>query len=200
MKQKLHIGFKFRDIKSLNQSPSDNVFSFKGYASTFSNVDSYNDVILKGAFKECITKINNDKSINDIKILWQHDTSYPIGYITKLKEDDYGLYIEGKILTDLQKGRELFDMMRNKIIDSMSIGFIIKESFMDNKFNIRYISKIDLKEVSFVTFPANKLAKIALSDNIPVDMKKAIKALEKAEKTLRYIQSCGIILGQQRKF
>ncbi len=55
----------------------------EGYASVFDITDSHNDMIVKGAFK-------SSKS-SCVKLLWQHDVTKPIGVITILEEDGYGL-------------------------------------------------------------------------------------------------------------
>ena len=61
-----------------------------GYASVFGVINSHDDIVMRGAF----TNISQKK---DIKFLWQHDQTKPIGVITSLVEDDYGLYIESSI-------------------------------------------------------------------------------------------------------
>lgn len=62
-KQTKHISCKL-DIKAVNEDGT-----FSGYASVFNVVESQNDIIVKGAFKD---SLNNKK--NDIKLLWQHKT------------------------------------------------------------------------------------------------------------------------------
>lgn len=129
---------------------------FSGYASVFNTVDSAGDVILSGAF--------GDSTHNEIKLLWQHDVTQPIGFFTRIEENSKGLYIEGKILTNTSKGKEALELMSLGIIDSLSIGFQVKDFFY--KDSVRYIKKLKLWEISLVTFPANKYAKITkVTDN-----------------------------------
>ena len=70
------------EIKSIDSS--DDFFTFKGYASTFGNVDLGNDIIEKGAFQETLAKNAG------LPILWQHSMQEPIGKSTTLYEDEKG--------------------------------------------------------------------------------------------------------------
>jgi uncharacterized protein len=134
------------EIKAISEN------MFEGYASYFNNIDSYGDVIQKGAF----TKTLQDNR-NRIKILWQHDTSEPIGLPVKMMEDDNGLYVEGKI-SMTETGKKAMTLMRDGVITEMSIGYdVIKDDFKDNR---RILKELRLWEFSPVTFGANDKAKI----------------------------------------
>ncbi len=156
--------------KSLDESGC-----FAGYASMFNVVDFVGDIILPGAFKSTI------EEKRPIKLLWQHDNTQPIGIITKITEDTKGLYIEGKIMLELAKGKEAFDLMSLGIIDSLSIGFQVEDFFYHN--SIRYIKKLKLWEISIVTFPANIKAKITKVYNS--SLKKLSQALDRGIRALR---------------
>ena len=122
-----------------------------GYASVFNIVDSQNDIVQKGAFED--TKPEN------IKLLWQHDTLKPIGIIKSLYEDDYGLKIQAEINNRILLGKETTELVRQKAIDGLSIGFCAKDFEYDNQ-GVRLLKKVDLMEISVVTFPANRNAGI----------------------------------------
>jgi HK97 family phage prohead protease len=124
---------------------------FEGYASVFGVIDHHNDVVVKGAFKSSLDK--------KIKLLWQHDIQKPIGIVVKLYEDDFGLKIEGEINNKITAGLEASELIRQKAIDGLSIGFAIKSSEYNQK-GQRVITDIDLLEISIVTFPANSEAQI----------------------------------------
>ena len=121
-----------------------------GYASVFGKQDKHNDIIVSGAFKN----INNQKKI---PLLWQH--SEPIGVITLIKEDYYGLSIEAEINNNTRKGYEASELVKQGSVSALSIGFRIKSSDYD-KDGFRIIDNIDLLEISIVTFPANEYAEI----------------------------------------
>lgn len=142
----------FLEIKGIN-----NLGKFSGYASVFSIKDSYKDVILPSAFKKCLS-LKNIKT--DIKMLWQHSQDKPIGYFEIIKEDSIGLYVEGQILLDIQQGLEAYNLIKNKSVSGLSIGYIVKDSEYNSKDDTRIIKEIELFEISVVTFPANEYSNI----------------------------------------
>ncbi len=133
---------------------------FAGYASVFDVIDNQNDVILKGAFSKTL----KDK---DIKLLWQHRNDEPIGVFTEIYEDEKGLYVEGKLLLEVQRAREAYSLLKSGAINGMSIGYTVKDSVIDNKNALRILKEIDLWEISLVTFPSNPEAVVKIVKNTP---------------------------------
>ncbi|MDR3290286.1 MAG: HK97 family phage prohead protease [Rickettsiales bacterium] len=129
-----------------------------GYASVFNIEDSYNDIILPSAFKNTLLQDG------DIKMLWQHDITKPIGYFDVIREDDIGLYIEGQILLNTMEGKNAFELIKTKSVSGLSIGYFAID-FSYTKDNKRVLKEIELKEISIVTFPANKHSKITYFKN-----------------------------------
>lgn len=127
---------------------------FTGYASVFDHLDRQQDVVLSGAFNSAI------KAPKTVKLLWQHDPATPIGTINYLEEDDYGLYVEAKLLLDVQKGREAYALLKNGAINGLSIGYNVKDYVIDTESGIRLIKAVNLYEISVVTFPANEMAEV----------------------------------------
>lgn len=130
---------------------------FSGYGAVFGNVDSYGDIIEKGAFSEGIEK----RGIQNIPMLWQHDHKQPIGLYEKIQEDNFGLDVDGKVLKDLTvlPAKDAIILIKNKVVRGLSIGYeVVKKKF--NKNGNRILSKIDTWEISPVTFAANPLATI----------------------------------------
>ena len=122
-----------------------------GYASVFNVIDSQNDLIEKGAFEN----VSSEK----VKLLWQHDIAKPIGIVKTIYEDNYGLKIEAEINNKILCGIEAIELIKQGAVDGLSIGFCATD-FEYNNQGIRIIKKIDLMEVSIVTFPANRSAGI----------------------------------------
>lgn len=137
------------DIKAVDEEEG----TFEGYAAVFGNVDSYGDVIVQGAFKKTLQE-RGDR----VKILWQHDPRQPIGKPLEMKETDFGLWVKGKIITQIQKGQEVLALMKEGVIDELSIGFRTVKKHWDD--GIRYLSEVKLLEFSPVTFAANDLARV----------------------------------------
>lgn len=130
---------------------------FVGYASVFDEVDNQQDVILRGAFARTV----KGRGASKIKLLWQHDTKEPIGVFNVIKEDSFGLYVEGRLLLDLQRGREAYSLLKTGAVEGLSIGFAVKKASLDHETGNRIISDLELYEISLVTFPANSKAKIS---------------------------------------
>jgi hypothetical protein len=141
-----------------------------GYGSVFGNVDSWGDVVEKGAFLRTIEQ-------RKIPILWQHNSDEPIGLWDEISEDDYGLKMRGHLLIDdVAKAREAYALVKSGVVNGLSIGYIPKDYFYDVE-NYRHISDVNLYEVSLVTFPANEKAIITDIKSDDLNIRRAEKAL-----------------------
>jgi HK97 family phage prohead protease len=120
-----------------------------GYGSIFGNVDSYGDIVIKGAFAESIKK-------RAPKFLAQHDSDAILGRWMVTREDERGLYLEGEFART-PMGDEYYELAKMGAIDGLSIGYSTIDSDLDGD-KRRLLKKINLWEVSLVTFPANELA------------------------------------------
>ncbi len=137
------------EIKAVNE---DGFFS--GYGSVFDNVDSYGDIVRKGAFVESIDEWESKGKMPPI--LWNHDPADPIGVYTKMQEDEKGLYVEGKLLIDdVPRARQTHALMKAGAIDGLSIGYRVKDYTYHTDTDTTDLIKLSLHEVSIVTFPAN---------------------------------------------
>ena len=125
--------------------------TFSGYGSVFGVEDSYGEIVIAGAFDESLA--NRLPSL-----LWQHRASEPIGIYTLVKEDAIGLYVEGKLALDTVRGQEAHALLKMGAISGLSIGFNTREDSYDTVTGVRTLRKLDLWEVSLVTFPANEAA------------------------------------------
>ena len=163
------------EVKSVKTD--DNSMVFSGYGAVFDNIDSYDDIIVKGAFTETLKSIR--KSGKWPAMLSQHGGGWfgsaqdntPVGIWTDMKEDDHGLYVEGK-LADTDRGRELYTLMKMEprpAIDGLSIGYRVNDSAEEvrDKKTVRLLKSIDLVEVSIVSFPANTEARVHDIKSIP---------------------------------
>ena len=165
-----HTACLLRELK-LAPAESGEAMTFEGYGAVFGNVDSYGDVIEPGAFASFLADVKNGKQ-NWPAMLSQHggygmnaDDMTPIGVWMELYEDGTGLKVKGK-LADTPRGRELHALMKMEprpAIDGLSIGYIPKEWEVRTMREDprRRIKRIDLIEISPVTFPANGKARVA---------------------------------------
>jgi HK97 family phage prohead protease len=153
---------------------------FEGFGSVFGNVDSYKEIVAPGAFAESLA---GWKAVDRLPpILWQHRSGEPIGPYLSMEEQPVGLHVKGQLLVDdVQRAKEARALMKTKAVNGLSIGFVTREDSFDRVSGIRTLKKIDLWEVSIVTFPANPAAQIS-SVKSSID---AIQTVRDAESFLR---------------
>ena len=159
----------------------------EGYGAVFGNIDSYGDAIAKGAFKETLRDHKKAKTMP--ALLQQHggwgigsDDLMPIGVWTEMAEDDHGLFVRGQLALDTQRGKDAYALLKMKprpALNGLSIGFVAKSWDNGTKPEEprRTLKKVELWEVSLVTFPANDKARL--------DGVKGIKTVRDFEDFLR---------------
>ena len=160
MEDFLYNTFEFK-VQNLNKKANQCCFS--GYASVFNVVDCQNDIVTQNTFCD---------SMKDrvIPLLWQHDLCSPIGKVIEMKQDSKGLYIVASLCMAVQRAQEVFALLKEGIISGLSVGYSptdceFEQDFKSNK-KVRRIKKATLWEVSLVTFPANRHAKITNLHNL----------------------------------
>lgn len=153
--------------------------TFSGYASVFGNEDTYGEIVAAGAFAESIDELK--ASGDPLPVLWQHNSSQPIGGSDMLVEDAHGLKTDGFLLIDeIPQAKAAHTLMKRRIVKGLSIGYYVRDSSYDEKTQIRTLKKLDLVEYSIVTFPANELATV---DNVKAAAK--LKTIREFESFLR---------------
>lgn len=130
--------------------------SFEGYGSIFGNVDSYGEKVMPGAFAESLARHKREGT--KPLMLWQHDSWSPIGIWEDLAEDGKGLWGRGRLLTGVKAADEALILLKAGAVQGLSIGYREVETEPDQ--NIRLLKKLDLLEISIVSFPANKRARV----------------------------------------
>lgn len=169
-----HINTAF-DVKQVNDSGE-----FSGYASIFGNVDLGGDIVEPGAFAATLEKFRETGKMP--KMLWQHEPSKVAGVWLDMHEDAKGLFARGKLLTEIQIGKEALVMLKNGALDGLSIGYQTVESEFDSPDSrIRRLTKLNLFEVSLVTFPMNPEANVT-----------AVKRLEAIGDVERILRDAGV--------
>lgn len=135
---------------------------FTGYGSIFDVVDQGGDLVTKSAF---------DKSLSSGRrpqMLFQHDPAQVIGVWDEAKVDGKGLKVSGRLLTDLQRGKEAQILLKEGAINGLSIGYRTRD-FSVEKIEgktVRVLKEVDLFEVSLVTFPMNAEATVTDVKNL----------------------------------
>lgn len=142
-----------------------------GYAAVFNSLSvvlwDFREEIAPGAFAESIAK-------NNVRAFWNHDTSEVLGASANgtlyLAEDATGLRFDLE-LPDTQRGRDGYTLIERGDVTQMSFGF---RSLPDgsewrideNGMYIRRLLKVDLLEVSPVTFPAYPATSVGVRSDV----------------------------------
>ncbi len=122
----------------------------EGYASLFGIGDHGGDTVERGAYVRSLEALAARGG--RVKMLWQHDPAQPIGVWDEVAEDARGLRVKGRILTDVERGREAIALIGAGAIDGLSIGYRTKRARKGDDGG-RILTELDLWEVSLVTFP-----------------------------------------------
>lgn len=165
--------------KSISLTESDLKFdtekkgTFTGYGSVWDSVDLVGDTVIKGAFQESIKKYTP-------KMFMNHDSwEIPIGSWKHIEEDSKGLLCVGEINLQHKDGPSLHSALERKDMDSLSIGFGLDE-FKQREDGGRDLLKINLREISVVTFPCEP--KATISD---------VKSLETVRDIEKFLRDAG---------
>jgi HK97 family phage prohead protease len=174
--------FGLLDVKL---ATDDEAGAFSGYGAIFGNVDSYGEIIKRGAFAETLSEWKSRGKWP--KMLLQHggmgvtsDDMLPVGQWTSMKEDSKGLWVEGRLFAmNTERGQYIYEGLKSGALDSMSIGFQTIDSATETRDGETYrlLTKIKLWEVSIVTFPANDKAKISSVKNFTPDELRELEAI-----------------------
>jgi HK97 family phage prohead protease len=160
--------------------------SFTGYASVFNSpsedLGGFIEYVAPGAFKRSL------QSRNEVKLLWNHDAGEPLaslrGGTMQLVEDEIGLKVTAQ-LPNTTRGRDVAELLRTKVIDSMSFGFnVIKDSWSRDG-QTRTLESVRLFEASIVSFPAYSSTTATVRSAAPSinadDLAEALLKLESGE-------------------
>jgi len=151
---------KIMPIIDLKSTESANG-GFSGYGSVFGNVDSYDDIVMPGAYTETLPDFLKNGFVS-VGHMW---SDLPVATFSDALQDDKGLFVVAEFHSDeySQRARLVTGerIERGKGV-GLSVGFSIKkggaswamdEDGMHN--GIRLLSNLDLFEVALVNMPAN---------------------------------------------
>jgi len=136
---------------------------FAGYGAVFGNVDTHGDVIEPGAFANSIKEWTERKSMPIMKMM--HGTvanpfggsDLPIGKWKAMREDDRGLYMEGKLSgMNTDRGKFHYSLMEDDALNGLSIGYKSRKSARGDGLKVkRRLQDLKLFEVSLVPEGSN---------------------------------------------
>ena len=145
-----------------------------GYFSAFGMVDSDGDIMMPGAFKRSIQDWGVEGK-QRIKHLLNHNPSQPLGKLTMLKEDNFGLYYESKVGTH-QLGKDFVKMVESGLIGEHSIGFKTLREQKSGEAN-------QIQDV--MLFEGSSLTAWGANENTPMMGMKGMKNIEKIQDQIK---------------
>lgn len=180
--------------KTALTADDDGTGKISGYASTYNNPDLSGDVMLPGCYDAVLQKI--EKSGVMPVMFFSHDHwSVPCGRWESIKSDDTGLYVTGRVNTDLESGKEIYSALKFGSMSGLSVGFSFSpDGAEDNDaggFDFKSID--DLFEISICAMPCNPHARI---DEVKAFDVESIKDYKTAE---RYLRDVGVFSREQAK-
>lgn len=143
-------------IKTPDSNSGDPEGTFTGYASVFGNVDSYGDVVVKGAFAESLEKQST------YPVYWCHQMTNPmmnIGKTAEIYEDEHGLYVKAQLDLDTEMGAQVYRLIKEGRVNQMSFAFDVEDyawAHDDEKGEFLELRRLKLHEVSVVQVGANQ--------------------------------------------
>ena len=152
-------GLEIHETKQMEVN-GQKVGVFTGHASTF-DVDSSRDQMVPGVFSNALNLMKSQNK-TQIQMKFMHRRDQVIGGfpVLRAREDSVGLFVEGNINLEVQKGREVFSLLKQGVFTDMSIGFFIKDAILDESDDIRKIKEIEIVETSIVDIGDNRNANI----------------------------------------
>ena len=146
----------------------DGILHIKAYIMAYGNVDSWGDIILKGAGDAFL----NSPDVERMALCWQHDMSTVIGKVTDKGSDDYGMWIEADILPTTA-GKDAAILLKAEAVKEFSIGWYpLKwhyEKVAGYEGDVRIVEALIVREASPVTIAANIKAKLISAKNQGAD-------------------------------
>lgn len=181
--------------------------------SIFGNIDSDNEMIVRGAFLKTIKERGPESKKPRIKHLWQHDGWQPIGKPNEMGEEEKGLIVLTKFGSD-GFSQDKFKQHIDEIITEMSIGYNVinskTEGTGEGEQEYEKLTELKLWEYSSVTWGANFLTeakekatgtqRIELIEKVNLRMDKLTKALRDGTYTDETFVTFEIELKQIQEF
>lgn len=165
-------------------------YHFEGYANTYDNVDSYGDEIKRGAYDGILEGIKAGTMHRPALLVGHDHSGIPVGKITNLWSDDYGLKITAELTQGVSQAEDLRHAIGHKTISGLSIGYMLEADDFEYKENGgRIISRVaSLPEVSVVTIPSNTQSRIDLNN-----IRSAMQDFDSIRSMERYLkEGCGM--------
>lgn len=129
---------------------------FEAHCSVFGNVDSYGEIVDKGAFLKWLAQYFDNGVKRFPKCVWAHNWEEPIAATLECREDEFGLYVKGQFVLEVQRAREVYALMKAGVITDFSFGFSVLDYRIDESTQLIHLTEIAIYEWSPVLVGANR--------------------------------------------
>lgn len=170
------------DFTLVKSDSSDDLVEgeFIGYASVFGNIDSYGDVVARGAFADALKELGG--APGRLPVLYGHDFHDPfsnIGEVLDAVEDDHGLKVHARLDLDNPKAAQVYRLIKAGRLSQMSFAYdVLDGGPVDIDGRDAYeIRRVKLYEVSVVPIGANQDTEIVGVKNAPAISKDDVMQL-----------------------
>jgi HK97 family phage prohead protease len=160
---------------------TDDVGVFSGYAAIFTEPNSFGETIRPGAFKKTLLQ---RRSTGGPAMFWNHNPDAPIGTWSDLVEDDRGLKVTGKLVTETRAGAEALALLKAGAVNGLSIGFRARGAARAPDGG-RLLTDIDLVEISLVSLPAASNARVTSVRSAPAGFAAFTEAARRTATVIR---------------
>jgi HK97 family phage prohead protease/HK97 family phage major capsid protein len=158
-------------------------------------------------------------SVEDVKLFYAHEE--PIGKLIAGRDTEHGYEITAKV-SQTPRGEEVLTLMRDGVLNKFSVGFVpVEDRWSDNNSTVTR-TKVDLKEVSVVAFPAFTGANISevrneveivdepgelqeqeslsMSENIELDVRTALDEVAELRRDLEAVKTVQTVVPTVPQF
>ena len=151
------------EIKAIGDDDSG---VFQAYASTFDVIDSYGDMVVKGAFLDSLADYGTKGE--GIPLYWRHRMDDPflnLGATREAREDDHGLWFEGQLELDEAAAARTYKLIKTGRVRQLSFAYdIVEAAWVDRKpeegGSYYELRKLKIHEISVVPVGANQETEI----------------------------------------
>lgn len=173
----------FAIVPEIEERADNGLPRLRGHAAVFNSLSEpmygFREQIAPGAFAESIGK-------DDIRALWNHDTSHVLGRKSAgtliLTEDERGLAVDINP-PNTTWAKDLLISIKRGDVSQMSFGFrVLTDSWsMVDGSEVRTLEKVQLFEVSPVTFPAYSATDVSARSLAGVEARDLFSAYSRLE-------------------
>lgn len=178
--------FRITKVAQIRAKKADGKDSIGGYAAVFNqlseNLGWFRERIMPGAFTDCLG------TSPDVRALFNHDPNIVLGRTTaktlRLKEDNTGLSFEADP-PDTQAARDVTTLIERGDVNQCSFGFYVRDHAWTQEPDpedakslilVRNLKKIDVFDVSPVTFPAYPQTSVDMRSLFPDGVPEEVQA------------------------